>query len=76
MVRWSDKRYCSGEAMLYKNMNSSKINKLIKYLFIQKQPLEVSCKKGVHSNFAKFIGKGLCQTLFLIKLQASALQLY
>ena len=30
----------------------------------QKQPLEVFCKKGVLSNFAKFTGKHLCQSLF------------
>ena len=32
---------------------------------------EVFCKKGVLRNFAKFTGKHLCQSLFLIKLQAS-----
>ena len=36
----------------------------------QKQPPEVFCKKGVLRNFAKFTGKHLCQSLFLIKLQA------
>ena len=30
---------------------------------------------GVLKNFAKFIGNHLCQSLFLIKLQASSLQL-
>ena len=25
---------------------------------------EVLCKKGVHKNFAKFIGKHLCQIIF------------
>ena len=30
-----------------------------------------SVKKGVLKNFAKFTGKQLCQSLFLIKLQAS-----
>ena len=34
---------------------------------------EVFCKKGVLRNFAKFTGKHLCQSLFLIKLQASVL---
>ena len=29
------------------------------------------CEKGVLSNFAKFTGKHLCQSLFLIKLQAA-----
>ena len=40
---------------------------------------EVFCEKGVLRNFAKFTGKHLCQSLFLIKLQASrpqGLQLY
>ena len=32
--------------------------------------LEVSCTKGVLRNFAKFTGKHLCQSIFLIKLQA------
>ena len=33
-------------------------------------------KKGVLENFAKFTGKHLCQSLFLIKLQSSGLQRY
>ena len=33
---------------------------------------EVFCKKSVLKNFAKFTGKHLYQSLFLIKLQASA----
>ena len=32
---------------------------------------EVFCEKGVFRNFAKFTGKHLCQSLFLIKLQAA-----
>ena len=32
---------------------------------------DVFCKKGILRNFAKFTGKHLCQSLFLIKLQAS-----
>ena len=32
---------------------------------------ELFCKKCVLRNFAKFTGKHLCQSLFLIKLQAS-----
>ena len=35
-----------------------------------------SVRKGVLGNFAKFTGKHLCQSLFLIKLQALGLQLY
>ena len=34
------------------------------------------CEKGVLKNFAKFTEKHLCQSLFLIKLQGSGLQLY
>ena len=34
------------------------------------------CKKGVLRTFAKFARKYLCQGLFLVKLQASSLQLY
>ena len=37
----------------------------------QKQPPEVFYKKGAFINIAKFTGKYLCQSLFLIKLQAS-----
>ena len=36
--------------------------------YLQKQPPEV--KKGVFKNFANFIGKDLCWSLILIKLQA------
>ena len=35
---------------------------------IQKQPLEVFCKKGVLRNFVKFTVKHLCQSLFLNKI--------
>ena len=31
--------------------------------YVQKQPQEVFCKRGVLGNFAKFIGKHLCQSL-------------
>ena len=41
------------------------------YKNIQKQLAEVFCKKGVLRNFAKLTVKHLCQSLFLIKLQAS-----
>ena len=37
---------------------------------------EVFYKKRVFKNFAKFTGKHLCQSLFLMKLQARDLQLY
>ena len=37
--------------------------------FVQKQPPEVFCKKGVRKNFANFSGKNLCWSLFLITLQ-------
>ena len=35
--------------------------------YSQKQPLEVSHKKGVLRNFTKFTGKHLCQSLFFNK---------
>ena len=52
--------------------------------YIQKQLPEVFCKKGVLKNFSKFIGKHMSHKIhrkthgvsFLIKLQASGLQLY
>ena len=43
---------------------------LNKVLSDQKQPPEVFYKKGVLKNIAKFTGKHLCQSLFLIRLQA------
>ena len=36
---------------------------------------EVLCKEGVLRNFPKFTGKYLCQSLFLIKLQALACEI-
>ena len=44
--------------------------------YFQKQPPELFYKKGVVKNFAKFRGKQPCQSLFLIKLPASGLELY
>ena len=38
---------------------------------MKKQQPEVFYKKGALKNFVKFSGKHLCQTPFLIKLQAS-----
>ena len=43
------------------NMTSEEI------VFLQKQPPEVFCKKGIFRKFAKFTGKHLCQTHFLNK---------
>ena len=37
--------------------------------YLQKQPPEVFCKKGVLRNFAKFTGKHLCQSLFFSRPQ-------
>ena len=47
---------------------------IIPFHKFQKQPQEGRCsvRKGVLTNFANFTGKHLCQSLFLIKLQASA----
>ena len=42
----------------------------------QKQPPRCFVEKGVLKNFGKLTGKQLCWSLFLIKLQASDLQLY
>ena len=42
------------------------------FFLAQKQPPEVFYKKAGLENFAKFTGKHLCKSLFLIKLQASA----
>ena len=35
--------------------------------FLQKQPLELFCNKGVLRNFAKFTGKHMCQSIFFDK---------
>ena len=37
---------------------------------------QVFCKKDILKNFAKFVGKNMCQSLFLTKLQTWGLQLY
>ena len=42
----------------------------MKALMIRSCRPEVFCKQGVFRNFAKFTGKHLYKTLFLIKLQA------
>ena len=39
----------------------------LQYVTIRSSRSEVFCKKGVLENFAKFTGKHLCQSLFLIK---------
>ena len=61
---------------LYDNVNC--IFKMLNasFLRIQKQSPEVFCKKGVHTNFKKFTGKLLCQSLFLNKVAGLGLQLY
>ena len=58
--------------------NSTEIEKFIFYFFspFQKQSPGDVCKKGALRNFAKFTGKHMCQSRFLIKFQALALQLY
>ena len=38
--------------------------------FVQKQPPQMFCKRRCSKKFAHFTGKHLCQSLFLIKLQA------
>ena len=43
---------------------------------IQKQPVDVFCKKGFLKNFVKLTEKHLWQSLFLNKLQAWGLQIY
>ena len=45
---------------------------MIMMMMMQKQPPEVFCKKGALENFVKLTGKQMCQSLFLIKLQASS----
>ena len=43
------------------------------YTLVRSSCPEVFCKKGVLKNLTKFTGKHLCQSLFLIKLQACGL---
>ena len=50
-----------------------KNKKLLKKLLRSSRP-DVFCEKGVLKYFAKFTGKHLCQSLFLIKLQAFILK--
>ena len=54
---------------------SAKLNKIefseeFMVMWREGQPTEVFCKKGILRNFTKFTVKRLCQSLFLIKLQA------
>ena len=42
----------------------------MQYFCSEKQPPEVFCKNDVLENFANFLGKHLCWSLFSIKLQA------
>ena len=53
---------------LWRNEKEGKLT-LFKIDFpeIQKQPLEISVKKDVLRNFAKFTGKHLCQSLVFDK---------
>ena len=44
-----------------------------KMLIVQKQPPQVLYKKGAPKNFAIFMGKHLCWSLLIEKLQASTL---
>ena len=46
------------------------------YSILQKQPLEVVCKKDVLKHFAIFTGKHLCQSLFFNKVPTVSLQLF
>ena len=41
-------------------------------VFLQKQPPEMFCKKGVYRNFAKFTGKHPCQSHFFNKVVGQA----
>ena len=41
---------------------------------VQKQPLDVFCKKGVFKNFTKFAGKHLCQSFFFNKVAGVSLR--
>ena len=47
-----------------------------KYKNKEQPPPELFRRKGAIRNFAKFTGKHLCHSLFLIKLQPLGLQLY
>ena len=63
----------------FKSHVNSKQGSLIFLLFgswslVRSSHPEVFCKKGVLRNFAKFTGKHLYESLFLIKLQAYGLR--
>ena len=53
-----------------------RINAFMSNAFSRSRRLEVFCEKGVLKSFAKFTGKHLRQSLFLIKLQTLGLQIY
>ena len=66
-------------------LQEKSISQLFFKHFIQEQEVAIrrlntykrrSIKKDALRNFVKFTGKHLCQSLFLIKLQGSGLQLY
>ena len=59
----------------WETFNSKVLYGIDLILLLQKQPPEAFCRKGVLRNFTKFTEKRLCQSLFLIKLQVSGLQL-
>ena len=46
------------------------------WLFIQNQPQEVFCKKGVLKNVAKCTGRHLCQSLFFNKVSGLRPQIF
>ena len=45
-------------------------------MFFRSSHPEVFCKKRVHRDFPKFIGKHLCQSLFINKVAGQVRQLY
>ena len=64
--------FCRFQGVQKQSIYLKQINENV-YLPIQKQQPEVIYKKGTLENFAKFIEKHLCQSLFFNKSQARGL---
>ena len=75
MEKFVEQRYFSRSPdKFYVKYNFYNLSHLI--CLFRSSHLMVFCQKAVFKNFAKFSGKDLWWSLFLIKLQASILQLY
>ena len=73
LIKYFDRQQCLPQSIFQKQMFLKSCGRNSQSLNATKHRNscpEVFCKKGVLRNFAKFTGKHLCQSLFLIKLLA------